>query len=1412
LPKIKDMKKYTLFIITMSFGWVHLKAQQAAPAPYNSTVNKNFIRIWDAVKPESNPNNLDSNSTLVAARMTTQYVDGLGRPLQTVAKKGSMITGNGPVDLVTANVYDGFSREVNKYLPFAANGAGSNTSISDGRFKLNPFQQDSAFNKGMFSDESWYYSQTNLESSPLNRLLESFAPGNSWVGTSGQASEANRHSVKTKYWVNTSTDSVRIWRVTDVANGFGTDSTTGVYPAGTLYKNVTADEQNNQLIEFKDKGGKVILKKVQLTASPDTGAGKGHYGWLCTYYIYDNLGSLRCVIQPRGVEILAANGWTLSYSGGVLYNEQCFRYEYDMRQRMTMKKIPGAGTIWMLYDTRDRLAMSQDSLMRAGHQWLYIQYDGLNRPIATGLLSDASHYNDFLYHSSRADTSVNYPAAGAFTVDTLTQTFYDDYSWRGGQGNPLSATRNTSYDSYLQTASNSTWPYPQDATIQSGQVAGMVTGTKTKVLGTSTYLYSVNFYDDKARPVQVQSQNITTGTDITMTQYTWMGQPLLGIMKNEKAVTNAQTSIVLSQMTYDSLGRVVKIEKRASNTKVSGGSMPVSWKTIVQNEYNALGQLAKKRIGPAPLDSCSYDYNIRGFMLGMNRTFIKDTMSSANWFGYDLGYDKTGFMVSGNSKSYAAAQYSGNIGGMLWKSAGDGRLRKYDFTYDAINRLTGADFNQLTNNGFSKSAGIDFSMTGLNYDDNGNILTMNQRGWKVGGSQTIDSLLYTYVGSSNRLQNVLDRSNDTLTTMGDFRSSGLYMRTLGMSKSTSATDYSYDGNGNMYADNNKDISNIHYNYLNLPDSIAVTNKGYIKYVYDAAGNKIKKITTEGSKVTTTMYLFGNYVNDTLQFLPQEEGRIRFRGADGSFQYDYFLKDHLGNVRMVLTEQKDTAKYLASMESAYRSTENALFYNIPATSYSRTSATGYPIDHVTTNPNDSVIRVNGSGQKVGPAIILKVMSGDKVDIGVNYYYNGSGATNGQSVSVSDIINSLANGIVSVAGPSHGSVAFLSGGSSPLQGALTSYLSANNPTTSGKPNAYLNWILVDNQFNYVSSYPQSGALQVGTAGTTGGGTLQTPLGYTGIPITKSGYLYIYVSNATPNWDVFFDNLSVKTYSGPMLEENHYYPFGLVMQGISDRALKTSYAENKYRFNKGSELQNKEFSDGSGLEMYATHLRELDPQLGRWWQIDSKPDYAQSPYCSMGNNPILHNDPLGDSLPNPQAAQKVNDKLNQAVNEFKQVFSGSASASAKVWGVGAGIKAGPVDLKGEVNLGKVKGSVGSNGELKLTGTALNAKGEAGFGGNKVSASGDVLKGSVTLGSNGVKAEGTVATGSAQGTRGNFTFDNSAVLGGSFKIGPVEVEGSVNLGHAAMGAVHLVEAATEYIKGVAEDYFQHAPWSFSK
>jgi RHS repeat-associated protein len=121
------------------------------------------------------------------------------------------------------------------------------------------------------------------------------------------------------------------------------------------------------------------------------------------------------------------------------------------------------------------------------------------------------------------------------------------------------------------------------------------------------------------------------------------------------------------------------------------------------------------------------------------------------------------------------------------------------------------------------------------------------------------------------------------------------------------------------------------------------------------------------------------------------------------------------------------------------------------------------------------------------------------------------------------------------------------------------------------------------------------------------------------------------------VYFDNFSVQYLQGPVLEENHYYPFGLTMAGISDKSIKTNYAENKYRFNEGTELQNKEFADGSGLEMYDAGYRTLDPQLGRFTQIDPIADYSAdySTYAYGTNNPIILSDPTGlKSAPPPSS----------------------------------------------------------------------------------------------------------------------------------------------------------------------------------
>jgi len=202
-------------------------------------------------------------------------------------------------------------------------------------------------------------------------------------------------------------------------------------------------------------------------------------------------------------------------------------------------------------------------------------------------------------------------------------------------------------------------------------------------------------------------------------------------------------------------------------------------------------------------------------------------------------------------------------------------------------------------------------------------------------------------------------------------------------------------------------------------------------------------------------------------------------------------------------------------------------------------------------------------------------------------------------------------------------------------------------SSLPKAFLNWALFDERMNYVSG----GVTQVPTVNP--GDYKKAISASLPTTITKNGYLYVYVSNESPQ-DVFFDNVTIQHKKGPLLEDTHYYPFGLEMPGISSKALSFGGSENKYKYNGGNELQSKEFSDGSGLELYDAKYRLYDPQIGRFMQIDPLSDFSMnlSTYTFASNNPINRNDPWGlkDTVVNGQVVQRDKDLKEVVVTPRK------------------------------------------------------------------------------------------------------------------------------------------------------------------
>lgn len=233
----------------------------------------------------------------------------------------------------------------------------------------------------------------------------------------------------------------------------------------------------------------------------------------------------------------------------------------------------------------------------------------------------------------------------------------------------------------------------------------------------------------------------------------------------------------------------------------------------------------------------------------------------------------------------AVAQFNGNISQVTWKTK-DGDVEKFDYYYDALNRLTKAQYTNATT---PKLNGA-YTTENIKYDLNGNIEKLSRFSDVAQNPASpavteIDILQYNYIG--NQLQTVEDA-----VSLNE-----------GFIDKENTTDYDYDANGNMIKDRNKGIS-ISYNYLNLPELITLANGDQVKYIYDAAGVKrAKEIYSDGNRISVTDYTgIGEYENGALNMIYTEQGRLTKTST--GFTYEYFIKDHLGNNRVLFTKNSN----------------------------------------------------------------------------------------------------------------------------------------------------------------------------------------------------------------------------------------------------------------------------------------------------------------------------------------------------------------------------------------------------------------------------------------------------------------------------------------------------------------------------
>jgi len=880
------------------------------------TATQNYVRTRVPRTGITTNARLDQLTPVKDSVMTTiQYVDGLGRPMQTVQQQASA-SGK---DIIQPVTYDQYGREAVKYLPYV------NTSTSYGSYRPDALSSTSGVTKfynpsgvtleGKQSNgivlTQYPYATTIFEPSPLNRVTEQGAPGAAWQVS---ATPANDHAQRISIINNEQSSSFNTGDVTSAnlgsrkaalytatinANANWSRSlvragNTATYSANQLMVTISKDENwktgdgcFGTIEEYRDKEGHVVLKRTYNK--------KGTVAeMLSTYYVYDNLDNL-CFVLPPG----ASPDANAVISQSTLDN-MCYQYRYDSRNRLNQKKVPGKGWEFVIYNKLDQPVATQDSVQRikASQEWTITKYDAMGRPVITGIWQYGSSGTDnHVSVQALADTATKYWEARQATGSTG----YTSVAWPGTYATTLNITY---YDTYANIPLFPSMYNQLANTLYSKRTTGLVTATKTLVLNTTgDYLWSVPYYDEDGQAIRTFTQHYVGGAsalsqynyDDVTTGYNFVKQVTSNYRRHYLANTaktaGVQKLLSSEAYSYDHMGRR---RTNASQLQDSTNAIQAAVRVSLAS-YNEIGQLTKKSLhsltGISFLQNVDYRYNPRGWLTNINNPALSADGGITNTdlndqFGMELKYDNS-----------ATPQYNGNIGSTMVKTAAlSGTTYPalvYNYAYDKLNRLTNAISSTA-----SVTANDNFYNENVTYNVMGNITKLNRYD-KPGASRiAIDSMTYTYV-SGNKIDRI-----DELGTAAGF-----------INGANQAGEYTYDGNGNQLADLNKGLTQA-YNMLNLPQT-AVRGTVSVAYVYDAAGKKLRKLSTMGTTTTVTEYVGGiqyEYIGTypKISFIQTEEGRARKNGS--VYKYEYDLKDHLGNTRLTTTWDPSDANQLTPLNS------------------------------------------------------------------------------------------------------------------------------------------------------------------------------------------------------------------------------------------------------------------------------------------------------------------------------------------------------------------------------------------------------------------------------------------------------------------------------------------------------------------
>ncbi|MBL7706315.1 MAG: RHS repeat-associated core domain-containing protein [Taibaiella sp.] len=379
------------------------------------------------------------------------------------------------------------------------------------------------------------------------------------------------------------------------------------------------------------------------------------------------------------------------------------------------------------------------------------------------------------------------------------------------------------------------------------------------------------------------------------------------------------------------------------------------------------------------------------------------------------------------------------------------------------------------------------------------------------------------------------------------------------------------------------------------------------------------VQASGQNNTTNYSSGGVYKNGTLSYMSTGQGRTDMTKSPP--RQEYFVKDHLGNIRSSVASATtggvspgpQSLAYTAGYEPADAATETALFEQVSELSAAKPGSL---------SAADQKAALLQDNQRLGTSIMLKVMAGDKVDINAENFYESlqQGNSNNEAPAgqlFEQVIGSLAGGSGALSSAEGSNANVLAERILSNPEAVTAYedlLAAE--TDSTRPKAFLNYLFFDEELNLVPEHSRIWQADGESSWSKIGSAEYVPL-----EVPQNGYIVAYLSNQSGQ-EAWFDNMSLVVSPGILLEERHYYAYGLPIAGLGSQA--ATATKNRQRY------QGNEYIEELGLEWMDFHNRQYDPQLGRFLSVDplagAGGQQVLSPYHAMACNPVSMVDPLG------------------------------------------------------------------------------------------------------------------------------------------------------------------------------------------